>query len=195
MVAIIRSNSFEEAKNTGMALCAAGVTSIEFTTTTPQVFDLIEEFSKFPDLNVGAGTVMSENHVSSAKSAGAKFIISPHTDSLIIRKTLDLGLLAIPGVATPSDIATALTSGAKLLKLFPASHFGPSYLRAIRDPFPTASWLATGGVNLENVGDWFDAGVLGFGLGSPLVGGEIHEIKSRVKSFQDAITKAKMGKP
>jgi 2-dehydro-3-deoxyphosphogluconate aldolase/(4S)-4-hydroxy-2-oxoglutarate aldolase len=194
MVAIIRSKSFEEANLAATVLCGAGVTSIEFTTTTPRVFDLIEEFSKIDGLNVGVGTAMSAEHVASAKSAGAKFVISPHTDPLVIKKTLELGLVSIPGVATPTDIASALSSGAHLLKLFPASHFGPSYLKAVRDPFPQASWLATGGVNLENLADWFEAGAIGFGLGGPLLGGGTGEIAPRVKAFIDAIKKVKIGK-
>ena len=195
MVAIIRSKDFEDAKQAAASLCAAGVTSIEFTTTTPRVFDLIEEFSKIEGMNVGVGTAMSADHVVSAKSAGAKFVISPHTDPLVIKKTLDLGLISIPGVATPTDVATALSSGAHLLKLFPASHFGPSYLKAVRDPFPQALWLATGGVSLENLKEWFDAGALGFGLGGPLLSGGASEIPLRVKAFVEAIEKAKIGMP
>lgn len=193
IVAIIRTKTSAAGRSAAHALHSAGITSFEFTTTTPDVFDLIEEFSAIKGITVGVGTAMSPAHVISAKKAGATFVLSPHTDAAVIKKTLDLGLLSVPGVATPTDVARALQAGAKVLKLFPASHFGPDYLKAVRDPFPQAKWLATGGVSVGNIKDWFAAGVLGFGVGGPLLGGGIPEIPTRVAAFIAEIKRVKSG--
>jgi 2-dehydro-3-deoxyphosphogluconate aldolase/(4S)-4-hydroxy-2-oxoglutarate aldolase len=193
LVAIIRTKTSAEARSSAAALHDAGITCFEFTTTTPDVFDLIEEYSAIKGITVGVGTAMSPAHVMSAKKAGATFVLSPHTDAAVIKKTLDLNLLSIPGVATPTDVARALQAGAKVLKLFPASHFGPAYLKAIRDPFPEAQWLATGGVSIENIKDWFAVGAMGFGVGGPLLGGGISDIPSRVTAFISEIEKVKKG--
>ena len=193
LVAIIRTKTSAEARSSAAALHGAGITCFEFTTTTPDVFDLIEEYSAIKGITVGVGTAMSPAHVMSAKKAGASFVLSPHTDAAVIKKTLDLNLLSIPGVATPTDVARALQAGAKVLKLFPASHFGPAYLKAIRDPFPEAQWLVTGGVSIENIKDWFAVGAMGFGVGGPLLGGGISDIPSRVTAFISEIEKVKKG--
>ena len=194
IVAIIRTKTSAEGKSAALALKNAGITCFEFTTTTPDVFDLIEEFAAISGLTVGVGTAMSPAHVVSAKKAGATFVLSPHTEPAVIKKTLALNLLSIPGVATPTDVARALQAGAQVLKLFPASHFGPAYLKAIRDPFPQAQWLATGGVSVENIKDWFAAGALGFGVGGPLLGGGVAEIPARVAAFSAEIKRVKSGK-
>lgn len=193
IVAIIRTKTAVEGRSAASALKDAGITCFEFTTTTPDVFDLIEEFAVIPGVTVGVGTAMSPAHVVSAKKAGASFVLSPHTEPAVIKKTLNLNLLSIPGVATPTDVARALQAGAKVLKLFPASHFGPTYLKAVRDPFPDAQWLATGGVSVENIKDWFAAGALGFGVGGPLLGGGIPEIPTRVAAFVAEIKRVKSG--
>jgi len=194
IVAIIRTKTSAEGRSAALALKNAGITCFEFTTTTPDVFDLIEEFAAISGLTVGVGTAMSPAHVVSAKKAGATFVLSPHTEPAVIKKTLALNLLSIPGVATPTDVARALQAGAQVLKLFPASHFGPAYLKAIRDPFPQAQWLATGGVSVENIKDWFAAGALGFGVGGPLLGGGVAEIPARVAAFSAEIKRVKSGK-
>lgn len=194
IVAIIRTKTAAEGRSAAAALHSAGITLFEFTTTTPDVFDLIEEYSAIKGITVGVGTAMSPAHVISAKKAGATFVLSPHTDAAVIKKTLDLDLLSIPGVATPTDVARALQAGAKTLKLFPASHFGPAYHKAVRDPFPQAQWLVTGGVSVENVKDWFAAGAMGFGVGGPLLSGGDSEIPSRVAAFVSEIQKVKSGK-
>jgi len=194
IVAIIRTKTSAEGRSAALALKNAGITCFEFTTTTPDVFDLIEEFAAISGLTVGVGTAMSPAHVVSAKKAGATFVLSPHTEPAVIKKTLALNLLSIPGVATPTDVARALQAGAQVLKLFPASHFGPTYLKAIRDPFPQAQWLATGGVSVENIKDWFAAGALGFGVGGPLLGGGVAEIPARVAAFSAEIKRVKSGK-
>ena len=191
LVAIIRTKTADEARAAATALIAAGVDVIEFTTTTPAVFDLIEEFASKPGVHVGLGTAMNRTHVLSGKDAGAKFVISPHVSQEVIEVTKQAGLISIPGVASPTDVADALRYGADILKFFPASALGPNYLKAVCEPFPGLNWMATGGISVETIPDWIAAGVTGFGVGGKLTSGGVDEIPNRVAEFKAAIAAAR----
>ena len=191
LVAIIRTKTADEARTFATALIAAGVDVIEFTTTTPAVFDLIEEFASNKDVHVGLGTAMSRAHVLSGKDAGAKFVISPHVSQEVIETTKQAGLISIPGVASPTEVADALRFGADILKFFPASALGPNYLKAVCEPFPGLNWMATGGISVETIPDWVAAGVSGFGVGGKLTSGGVSEIPNRVAEFKAAIAAAR----
>ncbi len=191
LVAIIRTKTADDARAAATALIAAGVDVIEFTTTTPAVFDLIEEFSSKPGIRVGLGTAMNRAHVLSGKDAGAKFVISPHVSQEVIEVTKQAGLISIPGVASPTDVADALRYGADILKFFPASALGPNYLKAVCEPFPGLNWMVTGGISVETIPDWIAAGVTGFGVGGKLTSGGVAEIPNRVAEFKAAIATAR----
>ena len=191
LVAIIRTKTADEAWAAATALIAAGVDVIEFTTTTPAVFDLIEEFASKTGVHVGLGTAMNRAHVLSGKDAGAKFVISPHVSQEVIEVTKQAGLISIPGVASPTDVADALRYGADILKFFPASALGPNYLKAVCEPFPGLNWMATGGISVETIPDWIAAGVTGFGVGGKLTSGGVDEIPNRVAEFKAAIAAAR----
>ena len=191
LVAIIRTKTADEARAAATALIAAGVDVIEFTTTTPAVFDLIEEFASKTGVHVGLGTAMNRAHVLSGKDAGAKFVISPHVSQEVIEVTKQAGLISIPGVASPTDVADALRYGADILKFFPASALGPNYLKAVCEQFPGLNWMATGGISVETIPDWIAAGVTGFGVGGKLTSGGVAEIPNRVAEFKAAIATAR----
>ena len=191
LVAIIRTKTADDARAAATALIAAGVDVIEFTTTTPAVFDLIEEFASKTGVHVGLGTAMNRAHVLSGKDAGAKFVISPHVSQEVIEVTKQAGLISIPGVASPTDVADALRYGADILKFFPASALGPNYLKAVCEPFPGLNWMATGGISVETIPDWIAAGVTGFGVGGKLTSGGVAEIPNRVAEFKSAIATAR----
>ena len=191
LVAIIRTKTADDARAAATALIAAGVDVIEFTTTTPAVFDLIEEFASKTGVHVGLGTAMNRAHVLSGKDAGAKFVISPHVSQEVIEVTKQAGLISIPGVASPTDVADALRYGADILKFFPASALGPNYLKAVCEPFPGLNWMATGGISVETIPDWIAAGVTGFGVGGRLTSGGVAEIPNRVAEFKGAIATAR----
>ena len=191
MMAIVRTSSTEDARSLGRALIVSGVKVLEFTTTCPDVFSLVEEFTGRAGISVGVGTVLTIKDVANAKSAGASFIVSPNTDAEIIVATKNSGLVSIPGVATASDVANSIHAGADALKIFPASTYGPRHLRALRDPFPNQVWVATGGVTLETIGDWIQAGASAFGLGGPLMSGGLAEIDQRVELFKTEILRAR----
>jgi 2-dehydro-3-deoxyphosphogluconate aldolase/(4S)-4-hydroxy-2-oxoglutarate aldolase len=117
----------------------------------------------------GAGTVMSVAQVEAAAAAGARYIVSPNVDEAVIRRTVALGMLSIPGALTPSEIAAAYGMGAAFVKLFPASELGPSYIRAVRSPISHIPLLAVGGITCDNMAEYLKAGICGFGIGGNIV--------------------------
>lgn len=191
IMAIVRTSTSAQARTIGHALADAGVSVIEFTTSCPEVFSIIEEFSGKKNLHVGLGTAMSLAHVADAKSAGATFIVSPNADPEVIRATVKMEMTSIPGVATATEVALAINAGAHALKLFPASTYGPGHLRALSDPFPLQMWVATGGITQEGVPEWLRAGASAFGLGGPLLGGGVGDISRRVGLFKNEISQAR----
>ena len=117
---------------------------------------------------VGAGTVVSAEHVAQALSAGAAFTVSPGLDLDVVRASHDAGLISLPGIATASEVQSALTAGLTWLKAFPASVLGTEWLTALNAPFPQARFVTTGGMNAANAGEYLDAGASVVAVGSAL---------------------------
>jgi 2-dehydro-3-deoxyphosphogluconate aldolase/(4S)-4-hydroxy-2-oxoglutarate aldolase len=190
LMALVRMNSKEKGQELADALVGAGIRVIEITLTTPGAEKIISTLVKNKELTVGAGTVLTVKDVKKAENAGAKFIVSPDTNEDVIKASKKLGLISMPGVATASEVAIALESGADILKLFPASTYGPSHLKALRDPFPGKLWCPTGGITLSSVDDWFAAGASLIGLGGPLTKGGLDKVSENVTSFTNAVVAA-----
>ena len=190
-VAIVRMPDQEAGQNVADRIVAAGLTTIEITLTNPGALSIIENLAKRDGVLVGVGTVVDSKDVVRAKNAGATFIVSPNTDEDVIGETKRAGLISLPGVATPSEVAAAKKYGADILKLFPASTFGPGHLKALRDPFPGNFWCPTGGLSADTVGEWFAAGANIVGVGGPLIKGGLDAIEANVKAFLSAVTKAR----
>lgn len=187
LMALVRMDSKDKGQELADVLVAAGIKVIEITLTTPGAEKIIEKLVKNKELTVGAGTVLSTKDVKKAENAGAKFIVSPDTNEDVIKASKKLGLISMPGVATASEVAIALDSGADVLKLFPASTYGPSHLKALRDPFPGNLWCPTGGITLGSVDDWFAAGANLIGLGGPLTKGGLDKVNENVIAFTNAV--------
>jgi len=190
LMALVRMDSKDKGQELADVLVAAGIKVIEITLTTPGAEKIIEKLVKNNELTVGAGTVLSTKDVKKAENAGAKFIVSPDTNEDVINTSKKLGLISMPGVATASEVAIALDSGADVLKLFPASTYGPSHLKALRDPFPGNLWCPTGGITLSSVDDWFAAGANLIGLGGPLTKGGLDKVNENVIAFTNAVARA-----
>lgn len=123
--------------------------------------------SHFGDrMHIGAGTVLTEGQAELVKLAGGKFIISPDTNTAVIKKTRELGLVSIPGALTPTEIMAAHMAGADFVKLFPVSALGAEYVKAVKAPLSHIKLLAVGGIDEKNMSDYLAAGVCGFGVGS-----------------------------
>ena len=190
LMALVRMDSKDKGQELADVLVAAGIKVIEITLTTPGAEKIIEKLVKNKELTVGAGTVLTTKDVKKAENAGAKFIVSPDTNEEVIKLSKKLGLISMPGVATASEVAIALDSGADVLKLFPASTYGPSHLKALRDPFPGNLWCPTGGITLGSVDDWFAAGANLIGLGGPLTKGGLDKVNENVIAFTNAVARA-----
>ena len=190
LMALVRMDSKDKGQELADVLVAAGIKVIEITLTTPGAEKIIEKLAKNKELTVGAGTVLSTKDVKKAENSGAKFIVSPDTNEDVIKASKKLGLISMPGVATASEVAIALDCGADVLKLFPASTYGPSHLKALRDPFPGNLWCPTGGITLGSVDDWFAAGANLIGLGGPLTKGGLAKVNENVIAFTNAVAAA-----
>ena len=118
---------------------------------------------------IGAGTVLTEKQVELTKNAGGKFIISPDTNEAVIKKTVELRMVSIPGALTPTDIRKAHRIGADFVKIFPITNMGPEYVKAVKAPLSNINLLAVGGVNENNMSEYLNVGISGFGVGANIV--------------------------
>lgn len=170
MLAVVRGESREAALEVSRALIEGGVLGIEITFTTPEAHSTIQDLKgEYGDRTLlGAGTLTTPEQVELAVSAGATFLVSPGLNPKLVDSMSETGLLTMPGTLTPSDVMLAQELGLEVVKLFPGSLGGPSYLKALRGPFPDMEFLPTGGVSLDNIKDWFEAGALAVGVGSAL---------------------------
>ena len=190
IMGLVRTNDQATGQAMAEAMVNAGIRTIEITLTTPGALNIVEKLSENKDLIVGVGTVISKEDVKSAEKSGAKFIVSPNTDSDVIEKTKSLDMVSMPGVATATEVGRALKAGADILKLFPASTYGPAHLKALRDPYPGQLWCPTGGISLGSVDDWFAAGANLIGLGGPLTRGGLAKVSENVTAFLNAVSSA-----
>jgi Entner-Doudoroff aldolase len=149
----------------------AGVRMVEIPIQGPvavEALGVVAAAAKERGLVVGAGTVVSTDHVDVARRAGAAYTVSPGTDEEVIRASLDAGLPTLPGVATASDVQRCVKLGLTWFKAFPAASLGPGWIAAMHGPFPDARFVATGGVTVSNAGAFLDAGAHAVSLGSAL---------------------------
>ncbi|MCD6551440.1 bifunctional 4-hydroxy-2-oxoglutarate aldolase/2-dehydro-3-deoxy-phosphogluconate aldolase [Thermotoga sp.] len=189
IIAVMRASSVEEAKEKALAVFEGEVRLIEITFTVPDADSAIREISflKKKGAVVGAGTVTSVEQCKRAIESGAEFIVSPHLDEEISRFCKEKGVFYMPGVMTPTEIVKAMKLGHRILKLFPGELLGTRFVRAMRGPFPEIKFVPTGGVNLDNVCEWFEAGVLAVGVGSALVKGTPNEVREKARKFIEKI--------
>ena len=171
LVAVLRGLTPAEAPAIGDALVEAGFTLIEVPLNSPDPFESIALLAKRlgDRAIIGAGTVLTTDNVARVAHAGGTLIVSPNTDTDVIRASVAAGLISLPGYYTPSEGFAALAAGAHGLKLFPAEGAAPAYLKAQRAVLPKETKvLAVGGITPETMQLWHDAGADGFGLGSNL---------------------------
>lgn len=144
---------------------------------------------------IGAGTVLTEDQLQLTKQAGGRFIISPHTDLSLIRRTKEEGLISIPGIMNVSEMVAAAAAGADYVKVFPASVLGPDFIKQVKAPLPHIKMLAVGGVKTEDIPKWQAAGADGFGIGSAIVNRslccdkKIAEIRKNAEVFAEICRK------
>lgn len=195
VIAILRGVMPPEVLAIGRALLAGGVRIIEVPLNSPQPFEsiaLLAQEMKSEAL-IGAGTVLTPDDVDRVAAAGARLVLSPNFDPAVVARSKALGLVSMPGVATPSEGFQALATGADALKLFPGEMLGPPVVKAWRSVFPPATRMfSVGGIGEANMADYKKAGADGVGVGSslytPAATPEIVERRARalVKRWSEA---------
>lgn len=170
LVAILRGLSPDEALDVGRATVNAGFHILEVPLNSPDPLRSIQILAAaFPHVLVGAGTVTTAQQVRDIKAAGGQLIISPHLDDNVVCETVNLGLISLPGVATPSEAFKAIALGAHGLKLFPAEMISPAVVKAMRAVLPGhIRLIPVGGIGTHNMADYRKSGASGFGIGSAL---------------------------
>ena len=176
LIAIVRGVGSDQLIPMAEAMYEGGVRLMEITfsakgtpsdqETAGNIAMLVKHFAG--RMHIGAGTVLTPEQVELVAKAGGTFVISPDANADVIRKTKQLGLVSIPGALTPTEIQTAHRAGADFVKLFPVTGLGTEYVKAISAPLSHIKFLAVGGVDEHNMGDYLKAGVCGFGIGSSL---------------------------
>ena len=170
LVAILRGVTPAEAVAVGRALVDAGWRLIEVPLNSPEPLRSIEALAAaLPDALVGAGTVLTPAAARDVHAAGGRMVVAPNFDAEVVRESLRLGMVALPGVMSPSEAFAALAAGATALKLFPAEAIAPAVVKAMRAVLdPAVRLLPVGGITLANMADYRAAGAAGFGIGSSL---------------------------
>lgn len=176
VIAVVRARTREQVLPLAEALLHGGIQAIEITMTTPNALKAIEDARKrFGSALIGVGTVLNAQACKDAVEAGAEFVVSPITRADIASAAHAAGKPVMLGAFTPTEAQHAFEAGADFVKLFPADTLGPAYIRAIRAPLPHLKIVPTGGVTIENLGEFFKAGCPAVGAGSSLVSSAILE--------------------
>jgi len=192
IVAVIRSPSVEVALECTRALVRGGVTGIEITFSTPGAAVAIAAArSELPDALIGAGTVLDQASLAAACDAGARFLVSPHTDVTLLEAARERGVPFLAGALTPTEVVHAYRAGATCVKLFPGSAVGPSYVKALRGPLPHIPLMPTGGVDENNLGEWFAAGVVAVGMGGALATGTPEAVEAAARRVSAALRRVR----
>ena len=199
VVAVIRAESSTQLLDVSEALREGRVQCIEIAMTTPNALEAIEEaVGKLENVLMGAGTVLDAATARQAILAGAKFLVTPTVELDVIEAARRYGVVVIPGAMTPTEILTAWEAGADMVKVFPASVLGPSYLKAVRGPLPQIPLVPTGGITADNAGEFIHAGAAMVCAGGWLVDkeavaeGRYEFLTERARQLLNAVRKARL---
>lgn len=174
LVAVVRAETAEQAARIAEACIEGGVAAIEVTYTVPGAGEIIGQLAlryKPEEIIIGAGTVLDAATARQAILCGARYVVSPCFDADTVRMCQTYQIAVMPGAMTIKEMVEVMRSGADLIKLFPGELFGPAMIKAVRGPLPQARIMPTGGVSVENAGEWIKAGAVALGAGSSLTGG------------------------
>jgi 2-dehydro-3-deoxyphosphogluconate aldolase/(4S)-4-hydroxy-2-oxoglutarate aldolase len=199
ILAVIRGPSKELTLKMVDALIKGGINGIEITFSTPNALDVIEALAKnfSTDILLGVGTVTQLDQLQAAQNAGAQFLVSPHTDKKLIKSMVKTGLPVMAGAVTPSEVMAALKWGTDIVKIFPGSLVGPSYIKALKGPYPDLKAMPTGGVDRNNIKDWFASGAVAVGAGSNLcpknwaLDGRFEDITENARMYREIVDKSR----
>lgn len=194
--AILRTDNQEKAALAMEAAVRGGFRVIEFTLSVPGVYELVQDFSRRQGLVVGTGTVLDEEDAQRSVDAGARFLVSPVVDEVVILAANSLGVASMPGTHTPTEMLRAHRAGAQLCKLFPAPAGGAGWVKSVLGPLPHLKIVPTNGVDESNISQWKAAGVFAMGFVAPLfvpddiAAGRWDEIEARAARMITAVQSA-----
>jgi 2-dehydro-3-deoxyphosphogluconate aldolase / (4S)-4-hydroxy-2-oxoglutarate aldolase len=199
LLAVLRGPSPELTVQMVAALVTGGVLGIEITYTTPNAAEVVAELNRqFGDsIVLGMGTLTRPEQAAEAQAAGAQFLVSPHTETALAAAMVATGLPVMMGAFTPTEVMESVRLGSDVVKLFPGSLGGPEYMKALKGPFPHVAMMPTGGVDKDNIADWFAAGAVAVGAGSQLcppkwaLAGRWAEITAVAQEFVTAVQTAR----
>ncbi len=198
MIAIVRTENTDQALRVASACLEGGVTALEVTFTVPGAHRAIESLAaryEADGILLGAGTVLDAETARIAILSGARYIISPCFDEATARLCNRYRVAYMPGIMTPAEAVRAMESGADILKVFPANLFGPAIIKAFLGPLPQARFMPTGGVSVENAGDWIRAGAVALGVGGELtkgaLTGDFGQVTRTARAYLAAIAAAR----
>lgn len=191
LIAILRGLKPEEAQGHGEAIVNAGWRCLEVPLNSPEPLKSIEILAKkFGDRAlIGAGTVLTAADVEAVANAGGKLIVAPNTDREVVEAAMKLGLVVMPGVYTATEAFAAYKLGVRYLKLFPADSVGPGYIKALKSVLPKdAKVIPTGGVSVDTIASFHEAGCHAFGIGSQLFkpGMSAEDVGNRAQALSKA---------
>ena len=202
IIPVVRASSVQDATRAVEAIYGGGISIVEITMTVPDAVSVIREVGQLyrNKVLVGAGTVTTAKQAEQCLLAGAEFLVSPGLSLAVLSVGASAGILTIPGALTPSELMTAQEHGSSLVKIFPCGSVGgPKYLKSLRGPFPHASLIPTGGVNLANAAEFVAAGAFALGVGAELVDakalreGNLEKISNGARALVDAVKSARAG--
>src|SRR5437868_8332332 len=198
VVAIVRGTRGDRLADVLDTLAAAGVRCLEITLNTPGARDELRaaRYRLTADVELGAGTVRTVAEASAAIAAGASFLVAPNTNPDVAAVAREHGLAYYPGALTPGEVAHAWDLGATAVKIFPASAFGPRYLRDLAEPFRDIPLLPTGGIGPDTAADYIAAGAIAVGAGGSLIGdaldgGSLPALADRAQQLLTAVADAR----
>jgi len=188
VVAVIRIKDTELAKLVSTEAINAGIKFIELTLSIDNAAGLIAELKKeFPQAQIGAGTVLSIEDCKSVLDAGADFVVAPCVNPEVIKMCNEKDVLCLPGTATPTEVYNCYTLGCEIVKIFPGETLGTAFIKNVKAPMPFVKYMPSGGVDLDNIKKWFDAGAYAVSVGSALYSGvtkdNIQEVGKRAKEY------------
>ena len=173
IIAVLRTNTVERAIAITDALIEGGIKNIELTFTVPNadiaIRKITEKYKDRRDILIGAGTVLDSTTAQIAHLSGAEFIVSPTFDKGTALLCNLYQIPYIPGCMTVNEMKEAMQAGAEIIKLFPSNIVGPAFVKNVKAPLPQLEIMPSGGINLDNMGDWIKAGCRMIGVGGSLL--------------------------
>ena len=200
IVVIVRTDNADKAKKIVGAISEGGIKVIEVTMSVPGAIDVIKELSGFCEqagITLGVGSVLDPETARAAILAGAEYVVTPCLNPEVIKLCNRYQVPSMPGAMSVKEVVEAMEAGADIVKVFPGELLGPQFIKAVHGPIPQAPLMPTGGVQADNVAEWFAAGAVALGVGGSLTAGaktgDYAAVTAMARVFVDKIKAARNG--